>query len=115
MGISSGNKWTSEDSVDLYNIDRWGCGYFGIDENGDLAAKIDPDAEQNFRILDAVQEAQRQGFHAPFIVRFPKLFTTAFGRSMERLPLPSENSTTVVDTSVSFHPKSINIKKSLRR
>ena len=29
-------RWTVPDALDLYNIPRWGCGYFGIAPNGHL-------------------------------------------------------------------------------
>ena len=72
MGISPGNKWTQGDSCDLYNIARWGCGYFDIDEAGFLTAKSQSGGK-NFKILNAVESARRQGFNAPFIVRFPNI------------------------------------------
>ena len=73
MGISPGKKWTQDDSCDLYNIDRWGCGYFEIDEAGFLNAKSQAFSGNDFKILDAVEFARRQGFNAPFIVRFPDI------------------------------------------
>src|SRR5262245_52049173 len=29
-------RWTAADAEDIYNIPRWGCGYFGVNERGNL-------------------------------------------------------------------------------
>ncbi len=29
-------KWTPKDAAHLYGVDRWGAGYFAVDENGDI-------------------------------------------------------------------------------
>ena len=29
-------RWSSNDANDTYNIPRWGCGYFGVNEQGNL-------------------------------------------------------------------------------
>lgn len=74
MALTGENKWNVEDSADLYNIDRWGCGYFDIDDEGFLIAKLNrAGGDGRFRILDAVESAKRQGLTAPFIIRFPEI------------------------------------------
>ena len=29
-------RWTTADALETYNIPRWGCGYFGVNEQGNL-------------------------------------------------------------------------------
>ena len=29
-------RWTAADANDTYNIPRWGCGYFGVNDQGNL-------------------------------------------------------------------------------
>ncbi|HEY0190718.1 MAG TPA: hypothetical protein VGC42_06305, partial [Kofleriaceae bacterium] len=29
-------RWSSADANDTYNIPRWGCGYFGVNDQGNL-------------------------------------------------------------------------------
>lgn len=65
------DHWTTDDSSDLYNLGRWGCGYFGIDDSGKLVSAVDD--ENQWCIIDAVEEAAGQGIHAPLVVRFPHL------------------------------------------
>ena len=37
-------RWTTADALDLYNIPRWGCGYFSIDERGNMIVTPNGDA-----------------------------------------------------------------------
>jgi arginine decarboxylase len=64
--------WTVEDSADLYMIDRWGAGYFGINPGGDLI--VSPlQHELAVPIIDVVREARLQGLQTPMLVRFQDL------------------------------------------
>src|SRR3954469_12934057 len=35
-------RWTAADANDTYNIPRWGCGYFGVNEQGNLIVTPGP-------------------------------------------------------------------------
>src|SRR3954470_4770346 len=41
-------RWTAADANDMYNIPRWGCGYYGVNEQGNLIVTpqtiVDPSA-----------------------------------------------------------------------
>ena len=65
------DRWTIDDSSDLYNLARWGCDYFQIDESGKLTSHVDD--KKQLCIVDAVEEAAKSGIHAPMVVRFPHL------------------------------------------
>ena len=65
------SDWTNEDSSDLFNLDRWGSGYFKINADGELVVQVDD--EHQISILEGVRQANDAGFHAPFLVRFPHL------------------------------------------
>ena len=41
--MANKNKWTIEDSENLYRVNRWGAGYFEIGQNGNLS--ITPDLQ----------------------------------------------------------------------
>src|SRR5512137_2649758 len=38
-------RWTATDANDTYNIPRWGCGYFGVNEQGNLIVTPQPTIE----------------------------------------------------------------------
>jgi arginine decarboxylase len=64
--------WTVEDSTDLYMIDRWGGGYFGVSPGGDLI--VSPlQHDRAVPIIDVVREARLQGLQTPMLVRFQDL------------------------------------------
>jgi len=80
MGISQRNKWSIEDSNDLYNIDQWSCGYFDIDDTGMLTAKLAPNSDDRFTVLNAVGLAEHNGLSAPLIVRFLQIIDDRYRR-----------------------------------
>jgi arginine decarboxylase len=65
--------WTVQDSISTYNIDRWGLGYFSINETGNIA--ISPVRERGATIdmLDVLREARERGLQFPLVVRFQDL------------------------------------------
>src|SRR4029434_10632327 len=38
-------RWTAADANDTYNIPRWGCGYFGVNEQGNLIVTPRPNGD----------------------------------------------------------------------
>lgn len=65
-------NWTTSDASETYNIDRWGSGFFGIDEQGRLVVHSGPDAK-TVAIVDAVESAIAEGLEPPFLVRYPDI------------------------------------------
>lgn len=62
--------WKIEDSVRLYNVDRWGAGYFSINSEGHVV--VTPRREQGAAIdvMHVVEEALAQGMKLPLVIRF---------------------------------------------
>ena len=62
-----------EDAVSLYMIDRWGAGYFGVSEAGDMT--VSPLQEKGIAvpIIDVLREAQAQKLDSPILIRFQDL------------------------------------------
>ncbi len=62
--------WNIEDSRELYNVEGWGVGYFGINELGHVT--VHPSGEEG-RALDLFEMAQdlgAQGVQLPILLRF---------------------------------------------
>jgi arginine decarboxylase len=84
-----GEGWTSADATELYEIARWGQGYFAIGDNGQV--KIHPTKDQN-RSIDLkqlVDDLERRGISLPTLIRFSdvlqhrlKDISEAFQRAM---------------------------------
>jgi len=66
--------WTTEDSRDLYGIDRWGNAFFDIAASGEVVVKLrDGDKETPVSLHRVVCELAERGRTAPLILRFRDL------------------------------------------
>lgn len=65
--------WTAEDAVELYRIDRWGSGYFGVDGAGNLTVAPLKENGATIPIPAVIEEALDQGLKAPILLRFQDL------------------------------------------
>lgn len=81
--------WTTEDSNKLYMIDRWGGGYFGVNDEGNLTVAPLGRRGAKIAIRDVVNEALSQGLRTPVLVRFQdllhervKVLNNAFNRAI---------------------------------
>ncbi len=81
--------WTSRQSKDLYMIDRWGGGYFDVNEDGKITIAPLQDRGKRIALQDVVEEAAREGLPTPLLVRFQdmlhhrvKLLNEAFARAV---------------------------------
>src|SRR5689334_14840766 len=63
-------RWTSADALDSYNIPRWGCGYFGINEHGNMI--VTPRGENGGQIdmKELIDELTGRGIQLPILLRF---------------------------------------------
>ncbi|MEO8553928.1 MAG: arginine decarboxylase, partial [Kofleriaceae bacterium] len=67
-------RWSSADANDTYNIPRWGCGYFGVNEQGNLivtprAATPETPAGAN-DMKELIDELVARGIQLPILLRF---------------------------------------------
>ncbi len=65
--------WDISDSNKIYNIDRWGIGYFYAGDDGNLVASPIQDDKQTIKILDVIEEAKAMGLNFPLQIRFQDL------------------------------------------
>jgi arginine decarboxylase len=66
-------EWDVESAIATYNVDRWGGGYFTINENGNVIARPLQDAGGSIDILEVVNEARARGLSFPLVIRFQDL------------------------------------------
>src|SRR5512140_598052 len=62
--------WSVEDARNLYNIRRWGAGYFDINEAGHVVATPLREAGTQVDLTDLIEEAKGRGLKFPVLVRF---------------------------------------------
>ena len=71
--LQNPDAWSIEDSTELYMIDRWGAGYFGVTANGEMAVAPSQDMGTTIPILDVVREAASLNLDTPILIRFQDL------------------------------------------
>ncbi|HUP48654.1 MAG TPA: biosynthetic arginine decarboxylase [Thermoanaerobaculia bacterium] len=71
--IERQREWTLDDAISLYMIDRWGGGYFGVNEKGELTVAPLQEAGVGIPIVDVLKEAQVLNLSSPVLIRFQDL------------------------------------------
>ena len=87
--VSEKDSWSTEDSKELYLIDRWGSGYFDVDERGNMTIAPLQERGKRIAITDVIAEARELGLQAPLLIRFQDMLhhrvralNDAFGRAI---------------------------------
>ena len=62
--------WDVQQARNLYNIQRWGAGYFDINDAGRVVAKPQREVGASVDITDVVEEAKARGLKFPLLIRF---------------------------------------------
>ena len=65
--------WDISSAISLYNIDRWGSGYFTINERGHITVLPTQDPNTPIDLTELLAEAQQRGLTFPMVVRFQDL------------------------------------------
>ncbi|MEI6872196.1 MAG: biosynthetic arginine decarboxylase, partial [Verrucomicrobiota bacterium] len=65
--------WDISSAISLYNIDRWGSGYFTVNEKGHISVQPTQNPATPIDLRELVDEAQQRGLTFPMVVRFQDL------------------------------------------
>jgi arginine decarboxylase len=65
--------WDIPSAIALYNIDRWGTGYFTINPAGNVQVMPTRTNGQSIDLMDVVNEARDRGMAFPLVIRFQDL------------------------------------------
>src|SRR5438094_3741242 len=63
-------RWTAADANDTYNIPRWGCGYFDINEQGNLIVQPRGEGQGAIDMKELIDELVARGIQLPILLRF---------------------------------------------
>ncbi|MGC8760128.1 MAG: biosynthetic arginine decarboxylase [Bryobacteraceae bacterium] len=66
-------RWTVADARDLYDIDRWGKGYFTISESGHVLVHPTKDPRRYVDLKELVDTLVLRGIDPPLLLRFPQI------------------------------------------
>lgn len=75
------HAWTPSHSAELYGINDWGVGYFGVSDKGEVSVSVDgPKGRINVSLLDIVKEIKDRGMDMPVLVRLENLLAEQIAR-----------------------------------
>ena len=65
------SSWSTADALRIYNVDRWGDGYFGVDADGHVTVRPCGTGDgPTARLEDVLAACREQGLRSPVLVRF---------------------------------------------
>jgi len=65
--------WDINSAISLYNIDRWGSGYFTINPKGHISVLPTLNPNTPIDLTELVEEAKQRGLNFPMVLRFQDL------------------------------------------
>jgi arginine decarboxylase len=69
-------SWTIDDALELYNVEGWGVGYFGINERGHVTVHPTKEADRSLDLYELAQDLAAQGVSLPLLLRFSDILRT---------------------------------------
>lgn len=67
---NSRDRWSTTDAAELYEVPRWGNGYFSVGDNGDVYVHPDRDPNRRVNLQSLVNRLQMRGLDLPVLLRF---------------------------------------------
>ena len=83
MAETVSTPWSIDDSTELYEVERWGKGYFRIADCGSLQVRPDRNSEHAIDIKSLIDQLQARGLDAPVLLRFNGLLKDRLRRLNE--------------------------------
>ncbi|MCA9058160.1 MAG: biosynthetic arginine decarboxylase, partial [Planctomycetaceae bacterium] len=62
--------WTLQDAAEMYEVPRWGNGYFSVGSNGNLMVHPDRNPARGVDLKELVERLQLRGLDVPVLLRF---------------------------------------------
>ena len=68
------NSWSTEQSAELYGLESWGHGFFGVNPKGHVTVRLEDDeASKEVSLFDVIEGLHDRGTHLPVLLRFRDL------------------------------------------
>ena len=94
--------WTTTDASELYEVERWGKGYFSVGDDGHVRVHPTKDPSRWIDLKQLVDHLQLRGIELPVLIRFSDILKHRLGEIHDGLPgAPSSSTTTTAATSAS--------------
>ena len=73
------DRWSTVDAADLYDVSRWGNGYFSVGPNGHLLVHPHKDPTRSIDLKQLVDRLQVRGIDLPILLRFAEILEHRLG------------------------------------
>ncbi|OGV52051.1 MAG: arginine decarboxylase [Lentisphaerae bacterium GWF2_44_16] len=71
---NSFERWSIEDSIDVYGIQNWGAGYFDVSEKGEVVVTpMGKNGGTRISLMDIISGLSARGMHMPVLLRFENI------------------------------------------
>jgi arginine decarboxylase len=67
------DNWKIDDARDLYQVDAWGKGYFGINAAGHVVVRPDMRSDREIDLYEVVEGLKARDLTAPVVIRFSEI------------------------------------------
>lgn len=67
------SAWHIDSAIELYNIDRWGSGYFSINQRGNVEILPTKNPATAIDMMEVIEDARDRGLTFPLVLRFQDL------------------------------------------
>ena len=71
--------WSITDAAELYDVDRWGAGYFSVNSHGHLAVHPTKDPARSIDLKQLIEDLQARGIDLPILIRFAEILQHRLG------------------------------------
>ena len=68
--LPASHAWKVEESLDLYQVEAWGKGYFSINAQGHVVVRPSMDVTHEIDLYEVVQGLKARDLHTPVVIRF---------------------------------------------
>ena len=72
-------RWTATDAAELYDVARWGKGYFSVDDNGHVRVHPNKEPDRWLDLKQLVDRLQLRGIDLPILIRFAGILKHRLG------------------------------------
>ncbi len=72
-------RWSGTDTTDLYDVARWGKGYFSVGDNGHLWVHPNKDRARGIDLKELIEKLELRGISLPILIRFAEILKHRLG------------------------------------
>jgi arginine decarboxylase len=73
------DRWSIAEAGELYDVSRWGKGYFSVGQNGHVWVHPDKDPNRALDLKELVDNLQLRGISVPILIRFGEILKHRLG------------------------------------